>query len=602
MGLPPIQHVLNKFHFPRPSNTVRQLLASKPSGRFRVNGWIHRKPKQLSKNLTFAQLRDVEGNIIQLVDKQSPSRLKVLRPDSTVSIDGLLVPNSLGERSEIEVIEVQVLNQANVVPSQLNQNTRDWPPAYRYLQLRQPKYQHLIRKRAAVLRTCRKVLEAHSFTEIETPVLFKSTPEGAREFLVPTRKAGYMYALPQSPQQYKQLLIASGFDKYYQIAKCFRDEDLRQDRQPEFTQLDIEMAFATAQDVQEVVEDVVRAVWSGHTDQELVTFRNNGLIKSDKMFGFLTYSEAISKFGIDKPDLRYELEIQTLPAKATINPDFQVLEALVLRSGSTVLTQDSIKQITDKRNYKMRMPNIVEIHSDKDIVSAIAPFANMEDWNTLLLQLNARPGDIIAVSDRRAANYENPTPLGRLRQILIGCQPEVYRREDDRASVAIWVHNFPLFEPECIEEDAYPVYNFKRLSSFHHPFTMVNLNDYEKLISDPLSCHGYHFDLVINGVEVGGGSTRVHDAELQKYILTNVLKIPKSQETFGHLLNALATGCPPHAGLAIGLDRMVAMVCSVSSIRDVIAFPKSITGADPVVGSPSEVTNDQLRNYHIIMA
>lgn len=591
---PPAAQIAEKFLFPRATTTAAQILAGKAPQKIVLNGWIDRKPKQLSKTLTFAKLRDASGEVVQLVDTSSPSRLKNLKPDSTISVEGILEHSPEGV--DVKVADIKVLNRANIVPSQLVGETKDWPAQYRYIQLRQPSMQDILLKRAQIVKTCRAALDDQGFVEIETPLLFKSTPEGAREFLVPTRKKGLMYALPQSPQQYKQLLIASGVKRYYQVAKCFRDEDLRADRQPEFTQLDLEMGFANGSDVQTVIENLVERVWGNHSSTKLMTpDADHKLVEATGTLGKITYQDAIEKYGIDKPDLRSNIRVTKLPATAKTNKEFSVFEAIVLREWNH--PQEILETFQNQQYYKNRVPKVILFESVEQIKQIVEPLADIPNWEAFFSALNAKQGDLVAFSDRRSLNYENPTPLGRLRQIAIEQLPSGYRETDQ--SVGCWVHRFPLFEPSAAEDGDYPSYDLSQIKATHHPFTMVDIEDYNKLATDPLSCHGYHYDLVIDGVEVGGGSTRVHDAELQKYIFDNVLKIPDPERLFGHLLQALATGCPPHAGLAIGLDRMVAMLCGVSSLRDVIAFPKTITGADPLIGSPSKVTKAQLKPYHV---
>lgn len=581
MKLPNLKQVSSQFVFPRATHSVKQLLSEKPNGEVVLNGWLHRKPKKMSKNLTFAQLRDPTGQIIQLVDSNSPSILKELqlKPDSIISVKGSL------SDGELKIHTAQALNKANVVPSQLSSETKEWPAKYRYIQLRQPESQHVLRTRAAIIKTCRDTLSAEGFTEVETPLLFKSTPEGAREFLVPTRKKGLMYALPQSPQQYKQLLIASGIDKYYQVAKCFRDEDLRVDRQPEFTQLDLEMGFANSQDVKKVVQNVVKTVWTKFGPTKLRS------ITDSKGFDTLTYEDAITFYGVDKPDLRLPIKIATVNGVSS-RPDFPVVEALICES------EKFTEKFLDSELYTSRVPRIVKFESLDQIKNELQRYYQVDDWVVAQQSFkDCKPGQIIALSDRQKTPfcYENPTPLGRLRQLYI--ENEL---TDPKESIAFWVERFPLFEPNVVEiKDGYPVYDENSLRATHHPFTMVDLEDFEKLEHSPLSCHGFHFDLVIDGVEVGGGSTRIHDPVVQRYILENVLKIPNPDKLFGHLLEALESGCPPHAGLAIGLDRFVAMLCDRKSIRDVIAFPKTISGADPMIGSPSAVTEQQLKPYFV---
>lgn len=567
-------------------------------------------------------MRDVNGDTIQLVDSNEPSLIRSLKQESAIvvrgNIDEQVKPD--GTKSlDLQVKQVQILNESSIVGSQLTTgDTKEWPPQYRYLQLRQTEFQQRLQRRAKVMSVCRSILDSLNFTEIETPLLFKSTPEGAREFLVPTRKKGLMYALPQSPQQYKQLLMASGVHRYYQIAKCFRDEDLRADRQPEFTQLDLEMSFANKEDVQAVVQKVVKKVWKEVLDQRFYTFQADGKLRQiseDESFTELSYEDAISKFGIDKPDLRSSLEIfdASLYATSVENADFPVFEILVLKDG---LKEDGLlKAVSNTNQYSSRIPTVISINSEADLSSWHEKFESrvkISDLNGLNQSLNLKVGDIVLASDRREKNYENPTPLGKARQIAISqtLSKGLYVRDviegsdpiTDQNFVGTWVTDFPLFNPvelESVDDTKYPTYVDGQFVSTHHPFTMANLEDYDNLKCDPLQVRGQHYDLVVNGVELGGGSTRVHDVELQQYIFKEILKIPNPDILFGHLLTAFSTGCPPHAGLAIGFDRMTAMLSRTDSIRDVIAFPKTITGADPMIGSPSKSTPNQLKDYHI---
>lgn len=570
-----------------PNATISNLEAGASSAF--VQGWLHRKPQKFNKSLTFAKIRDAQGKVMQLVDKNQPSLFKSLKPDSTVSVE--VQQNG----SDWECQSLKVLGAANLVPGELQaEKTKEWPPQYRYIQLRQPKFQEILRNRAKIIRECRAVLDSHGFTEIETPILFKSTPEGAREFLVPTRRRNKMYALPQSPQQYKQLLIASGIDKYYQVAKCFRDEDLRADRQPEFTQLDIEMGFVRSSDVQKVVFDVAKQAWS-LMGRSLRTIDSNSMVvDAPEKFSKLTYAECIAKYGIDKPDLRSKTRILELKnIRATSHPLYPVLECMKVPGNLTEAPR--VKYVTYENDEQLAQ----EIRSLGDADEALVRDALKSMKATYGLQV----GDNLAFGDRQSFSYENPTPLGRVRQQVVASEQE-NSTSTTHESVAVWVEKFPSFEPleTRVDENGYPNYDTQQLKATHHPFTMVDLDDYHFLENGkPLKCHGMHFDLVIDGVEVGGGSQRVHDSELQRYILQEVLKVPDPDRLFGHLLAALATGCPPHAGLAIGLDRMIAMLSGVNSIRDVIAFPKTMTGTDPVVGSPSTATKDQLAEYHLTL-
>lgn len=588
-------------------------LERRPSETIVFNGWVDRKAKKVGKGLVFGRLRDGNGDTIQLVDNHEPSLIRSLKQESAIVVKGNVEEQVRSDGSktlDLIVQEVQVLNESGVIGSQLSEETKEWPPQYRYLQLRSTEFQQRLQRRAKIMSICRSGLDAMNFTEVETPMLFKSTPEGAREFLVPTRKKGFMYALPQSPQQYKQLLMASGVYRYYQIARCFRDEDLRADRQPEFTQLDLEMSFANGEDVQAVIEKLVKKIWKDILNKQFFTLRGNALVRVEEgdSFSKLLYDDAISRFGIDKPDLRSSLEIFNASqfAKSVEDTEFPVFEVMVLRNGAA--DAELVKAVSNTNEYSARQPTVVAI---EDISSWHKRFENVEftDLNGLNKLLDLKTGDVVIGSNRRIKNYENPTPLGRARQIAISrtLSKNMYVRKVEGFDaisaddfVGCWVTEFPLFNPVEVEGSGkYPKYETAKYVSTHHPFTMANLDDYENLSLDPLAVRGQHYDFVVNGVELGGGSTRIHDVDLQQFIFAQILQIPNPEVLFGHLLTAFATGCPPHAGLAIGFDRMTAMLSGTDSIRDVIAFPKTITGADPMIGSPSKSTSAQLKDYHV---
>lgn len=617
--LPDKRTTLEKFDFSQFTHTIedvnkqQQMLVSK---QVTLNGWIDGSPRKMSKKLVFAGFRDFNGDHVQITAKGEDlaKRLRSLKPEDALSVSGTVTEKRKASETEPTKWELildkfDVLNSSNEKTAQLDSlkdTPSQYPPEYRYLQLRQPYYQRALKMRAKAASIARQVLNELNLTEIETPTLFKSTPEGAKEFLVPTRRKGLFYALPQSPQQYKQLLMASGFKGYYQIARCYRDEDLRADRQPEFTQIDIELSFAKAGNVQHAVQQLVTQIWRGVRDLPLYKVDpadETKLVelKPDEDFPKVNYIDALTKYGIDKPDLRSSLvftDVSDYFDQPLKRAEFPVIEACVLKGALNV---KSPKQVTDQTGYgASRKPYIFKIRTARDL----------QEWQTKLpVQgkdlngvLGVEVGDMVAIGDRAELPYENPTPLGRFRQLATEEYPDNWRRLPSNSDVfvASWLVNFPLFSP--VEQDViegYPVYNWDQYESTHHPFTMVQMADYDYLASNPLAAKGDHYDLVINGVEVGGGSRRVHDAELQKFIFANVLKIDNYMSLFGHLLHALSSGCPPHAGLAIGFDRMCSMLLGSSNIRDVVAFPKTQSGTDPVVDSPSSVPAKTLATYHI---
>ncbi|KAI3407050.2 MSD1 [Candida oxycetoniae] len=698
--LPDKALTLAKFKFPLSTHTVSQVnneideLLNNKNRKVTLQGHIHRKSR-IRPSLSFGFLRDTEGNVVQFITKQGSNAdadadadvdadadadvdadadadvdadadtgtdmviwnaIKHLNVEDSVSISGYVkrkeVKNTevkdtekgdlLPPPWELVVEELQVLNSSNLDAARLEKlkqtNPQDIPPQFRYLQLRTPFYQNALKTRSKIAQLVRNILiENHSFVEIETPLLFKSTPEGAREFLVPMRSYDQFYALPQSPQQYKQILMSSGFTRYFQIAKCFRDEDLRADRQPEFTQIDLEMSYISSADqVMKVVEEIILKTWQNIGLKDTFTVNSKGFLqkikdvqKGDLQLEKISYSEALEKYGIDKPDMRSNLSFINLENFfiGEENREFPIVEACILKNAFEPGESRKFKipkALIDTTNYSRRRPYVWAIQKESDTTSWYKVLlekhylSKTEQFNEAKLRdlCNLQPGDILAISNRSKVSYENPTPLGRFRQLAMKQFPgkwqraiqtkegnllENYKQED--VVVGSWIVDFPLFSP--VESttsdinDPYPSYKDNKFESTHHPFTMCKIEDYELLESEPLKVRGEHYDLVINGVEVGGGSRRIHDPDLQKYVFDNILKIENHQQLFGHLLKALSMGCPPHAGLALGFDRLCAMVVGTSSIRDVIAFPKNQSGKDPVVESPTTVGQQTLNEYYI---
>lgn len=475
-------------------------------------------------------------------------------------------------------------------------------PEDRHLQFRtSPILRQALAKRSQIVQMARQVLMAEGFVEIETPILFKSTPEGAREFLVPTRDKGMAYALPQSPQQYKQILMASGMPKYFQMARCFRDEDLRADRQPEFTQLDLEMSFATGEQVMFQVETLLKQLFMGEMTNAV-----------DSPFPRLTYDEAMAQYGSDKPDLRIGMKMQQI---------------------ENLLPADLISQITPHVHPAVDMFKLRVCDNPQDTRQFITSFLDSSDGASFLQNPDGQPGVFIYDSSRpldglspfgfQTAEYiedvlspdqadlivlqareKRPftggsTAAGRLRLALHKTALAQGFVPKPEGFHFVWITDFPLFTPDNETDPGQG--GEAGFSSTHHPFTAPKtVDDIELLETDPLKAKAEHYDIVVNGVELGGGSRRIHNADFQRYILKDVLKMPAEKlQHFTHLLHVLEAGCPPHAGIALGLDRLVAVLLGRDSIRDVIAFPKSGKGEDLLVNSPSPLTPEQLDMYHL---
>lgn len=553
----------------------------------------------------FIDLRDREG-ITQIVfDPQEntlATQFHTLKPESVIEVTGVVrarpqetVKNSLATGAiELFAKTLIVHNISETPPFPMDDEraarvNEDLRLTYRYLDLRRPKSFERLRIRHKAAKSVREYLDNQKFTEVELPTLFKSTPEGAREFLVPSRlNPGQFYALSQSPQQYKQMLMVAGVERYYSIARCYRDEDLRADRQPEFTQIDLEMSFIDREDMYALIEGLLKTVWKDVLNVDIPT-----------PFLRMPYKEAMSRFGVDKPDTRFGLELKDL-SDCFKKSDFKVFADTVAQGGVIKalnakgladLTQGELRHLEDAAKA-MGAKGLAFIKVENgEWKSPIVKFISEEEKQTLKENLHIEDGDVIFFA---AAHWEQACNiLGRVR---LECAQLLVKRgllEISKTNYHfLWVVDFPLM---IFDEEA------GRHLAGHHPFTAPVMEDIALLDADPLAVRGQHYDIVLNGVEIGGGSIRIHQPDLQKKVFEEVLKIPRDvvESRFGYLLKAFKYGAPPHGGIALGFDRLVSILAGVDSIRDVIAFPKTQKGQDLMAMSPTSVTEKQLRDLRI---
>jgi len=563
-------------------------------------GWAHRRRDH--GGVIFIDLRDREG-LVQVVS--DPDRAETfanadrVRNEFVLGVKGIVRRRPEGtvnpdlKSGEIEVLahEIEILNPSATPPFMMDdeQISEEVRLKYRYLDLRRPAMQRILRMRHAAARAVREYLDGQGFVDVETPVLYKSTPEGAREFLVPSRiHDGQFYALPQSPQLFKQILMVAGYDRYYQIVKCFRDEDLRADRQPEFTQIDIETSFLGEREIQDVMEGLIRHVWKRVLDVDLGAFPR------------LTYAEATGRYGSDKPDLRVKLELTELTdvvrdcgfkvfKSAAEMPDGRVA-ALRVPGGNAQFTRKELDDLTPfvaiygaKGLAYIRVNDPAKLN-EEGLQSPIVKFLSPEVLGRIIERTKAVAGDVIFFgADRRKVVND---ALGALRN-KVGHE----KGHAEAGFRPVWVVDFPAFEYDD---------EHKRWNSAHHPFTSPKDEHVELLATDPGKVLAKAYDVAMNGWELGGGSVRIHRAEVQAKQFAALGISPEDQRAkFGFLLDALSYGAPPHGGIAFGLDRMVAMIAGVDQIRDVIAFPKTQRGQDLMVETPTPVTEKQLRELHI---
>lgn len=563
-------------------------------GEIIVNGWVQKR-RDLG-SLIFIDLRDRTG-IVQLVFDTAtrPELLEVassLRAEYVIAAKGMVRERSNKNPKmptgdvEVEVSEMQLLSRSETPPFEVSDNAKvgdDVRLKYRYLDLRRPSLQRNLMLRSKAAMITRNYYEENGFVEIETPVLIKSTPEGARDYLVPSRvHPGSFYALPQSPQLYKQILMLSGFDRYVQIARCFRDEDLRADRQPEFTQIDVEMSFVDMDDVMGINEGFMKKLFQETIGVEIET-----------PFQRMTWREAMDRFGSDKPDLRFGFELKNI-TDVVKNSEFKVFQGAISMGGSVRCI--NVKGGADKFTRKeidalgefaktYRAKGLAWIKLGDTMSSSFAKFISEEELSGILAAAEAEQGDLIfVVADKDKVVFDS---LGALR---CECAKRLGLLKKDDFKF-LWVTEFPLFE---YDEEA------GRYSAVHHPFTSPMLEDIPLLDTDLGKVRAIAYDTVLNGVEVGGGSMRIHDSALQAKMF-ELLDISEEQAQlrFGFLLNALKYGTPPHGGLAYGFDRLIMLLVGEDSIRDVIAFPKVQNASELMSGAPEAVDPEQLEELYI---
>jgi len=556
----------------------------------------------------FIDLRDREGRTQTVFDpadlpKEVFDTATKLHSESVIQITGKVRMRPAGTENpkiptgqvEVLVQELTVLNEAAPLPFQIddpeaaarvNEETR---LQYRYLDLRRPEMTRNLRLRSKAAITTRAYMDEQGFLEVETPTLFKSTPEGAREFLVPNRREpGTFYALPQSPQQFKQILMVSGVERYFQLARCYRDEDLRADRQPEFTQIDIEMSFIDREDIYALIEGLLKRVWKTALDIDVPT-----------PFKRIPFEEAMNRWGIDKPDTRFgmglvdfteEFRSSSFKVFAGAIQHGGVVKAINAR-GLASATQGQIETMTETaKSFGAKGLAYIKVENG-EWKSPIVKFFTDAEKQALTTKLEIQEGDLILFA---ADQWLNACEI--LGKIRLYCA-DVLKAQgkltiDPNRFDFLWVVDFPLLSYDKEQSRWY---------SSHHPFTAPVADDIPLLKEDPKKVRGQHYDIVVNGVELGGGSIRIHQPDVQKTIFEDILQIPpdETQLRFGYMLEAFKYGAPPHGGIALGFDRLIAILCGTTSIRDVIAFPKTAKGTCLMTDSPAQVSPRQLRDLYL---
>lgn len=562
-----------------------------------VMGWVAKN--RVKGGIIFLDLRDRSG-IIQIIFEEESCGIEIfekaakIRAEFCIAVSGTLVNRKGAENADLatgklEIIakELRILSEAETPPFPIEEDSKtkeELRLKYRYLDLRRPDLQRNIMLRSKIATFTREYLAKEGFLEIETPTLIKSSPEGARDYLVPSRvHKGEFYALPQSPQLFKQLLMCAGYDRYFQLARCYRDEDLRADRQPEFTQIDMELSFVDVEDVLAVNEGLISSLFKSVLGVDIPTPIQR-----------MTWHEAMDRFGSDKPDLRFGMELKNI-SDIVADSGFSVFSSAVANGGSVrgikvdqqaAMPRKKIDALTEfVKTYEAKGLAYLAIDTDGNIKSSFAKFLEEDKLESIKQRMEAKPGDLLLfVADKNSVVFAS---LGALR-CEIASQLGLLKKDEFKF---LWVTDFPLLE--WSEED-------ERFKAVHHPFTMPLDEDLQYLDTDPGRVRAKAYDIVLNGTELGGGSVRIHQADIQKKMFEILgLSEETARERFGYLLEAFKYGVPPHAGLAYGLDRVVMLMVGADSIRDVIAFPKVKDASCLMIEAPDRVDDEQLKELHI---